>query len=363
MGRPLKKGLNYFNIDCVQEDNLNMIEAKHGLVGYGVLIKLWRKIYMIHGYYTEWTDKNIYLFAREIGVDAELINQVVESCFNEGIFHRDLFRKFQILTSRGVQKRYVKIVTEAKRKDCSIDVTHSLLEFPPEETEKTPEESTQRKEKEIKGKETRKKKRDQNFVKKARKKTNTVAREIALPFSENFSPLWKKWKEYQREHFGFEYRSADGEEAALEELKNLSKNDEKSAQEIIRQSMAKGWKGFYEKKQQRNNSTKPPAPNENMDLQYLYERFCEGELDQRLVNAGHFEDLRERGYVTLSNGIVDKRIRSLIGSNNHSESQLWQDYQAGKKSKLVELDEPMLQRMAVIEFFKHMKEANAIKIL
>ena len=103
MARPIKMGIDYFNIDVVQEDNLNLIEAKHGIVGYGVVIKLWRKIYSIHGYYCEWEEKNTFLFAKEIGVPVETINSVLETCFQEEIFSLKMYQDFKILTSSGTQ--------------------------------------------------------------------------------------------------------------------------------------------------------------------------------------------------------------------------------------------------------------------
>lgn len=162
MGKHSSNGLSYFNIDCVQEDNLNYIEAKHGISGYGVLVKLWRKIYMIEGYYCQWSEKNVFLFAKEVGVPVVEINDIVESCFAEDIFSRDMYQRYKILTSSGVQKRWLKIVTEAKRKNCKILDDFLLLNKNPEQVAKTPEELTktpeelpQRKVKERKEKKTK----------------------------------------------------------------------------------------------------------------------------------------------------------------------------------------------------------------
>src|SRR5205085_7998071 len=53
-------------------------------------------------------------------------------------------------TSKGIQKRYAKICTDAKRKDWEIpekfDLLHSKHSFTPEEIKKTPEEIPQSKE-------------------------------------------------------------------------------------------------------------------------------------------------------------------------------------------------------------------------
>jgi len=142
MGRHLKKGLEYFNIDCVQEDSLNYLEAKHGISGYGVLVKLWRKIYMVDGYYCDWSEKNIYLFSKEVGVDVEQIKTIVETCFSEGIFHREIYKNSGVLTSHGVQKRWLRIVVDAKRKDVQMRPELVISAKTPEETGFTPEEIT-----------------------------------------------------------------------------------------------------------------------------------------------------------------------------------------------------------------------------
>jgi len=134
MARPYKKGLDYFNVDCNQADNLNLIEVKHGLIGYGVVVKLWKKIYQISGYYCDWNQKNLLLFAREVNATTELVSEVVESCFEEEIFSREMFEAHKILTSHGIQKRWKKIVTEAKRKDIEIEPDFNLMDLPLEET-------------------------------------------------------------------------------------------------------------------------------------------------------------------------------------------------------------------------------------
>jgi len=91
MGRPSKKGFDYFNIDCSQEDNLNFIEAKHGIVGYGVVIKIWKKIYQYHGYFCDWNEMNVYLFSKDVNFEITIISELVETCFHEKIFNRELY--------------------------------------------------------------------------------------------------------------------------------------------------------------------------------------------------------------------------------------------------------------------------------
>jgi len=77
---------------------------------------------------------------------------------------------------------------------------------------------------------------------------------VIYPFdSENFMQWWNIWKEYKRKEHKFKYASEASEQAALKELSNLSNTKEQTAIAIIEQSLANGWKGFFELKEQKNN--------------------------------------------------------------------------------------------------------------
>ena len=144
MARPTKRGLDYFPMDCIQDDNLTFIEAKHGIEGFGILIKIWQKIYRNDGYYMQWNEQNMYLFAREIAVSIDVISSVVNTCLlpNISIFNADKYEQYGILTSTGIQKRWLSIVKSSKRKGVQIDVKFDLLELTPVETLLTPVETT-----------------------------------------------------------------------------------------------------------------------------------------------------------------------------------------------------------------------------
>ena len=74
---------------------------------------------------------------------------------------------------------------------------------------------------------------------------------IILPFqTENFNQLWTLWKDYKKKEHKFNYKTPQSEQAALKQLSELSGNDERKATEIVHQSMANGWKGFFDLKDQ-----------------------------------------------------------------------------------------------------------------
>jgi len=69
---------------------------------------------------------------------------------------------------------------------------------------------------------------------------------VTLPHnSDSFKSLWASWKRYKLKEFSFNYKSAESEQAAILQLNKLSGGEEGFASEIIKQSIANGWKGFF----------------------------------------------------------------------------------------------------------------------
>lgn len=128
MARPQKKGLIYFSLDCYIEDNLKLIKAEFGLKGYAIVICLWQKIYGGEGYYTLWNQEVALLFASENNVSVSVVNEVVDACLKRDIFSKEMFDKYSILTSRGIQRRYFEMT--ARRKELQFENQYLLLNAP-----------------------------------------------------------------------------------------------------------------------------------------------------------------------------------------------------------------------------------------
>ena len=117
MARPTKTGLDYFPVDTHMEDKVKLIEAKHGLEGFGLLIKLYQKIYN-NGYYINWQEENILLFSSDVHVDINRVNNIINDCLHWEIFNKELFENYSILTSHGIQLRF----TEATKRRTKVEV-------------------------------------------------------------------------------------------------------------------------------------------------------------------------------------------------------------------------------------------------
>jgi len=78
--------------------------------------------------------------------------------------------------------------------------------------------------------------------------------EILLPFNSlEFQNSWSLWKDYKSKEHKFKYKTPQSEQASLMELVKVANGKEDIAIKIINQSMANGWKGFFELKNIDNN--------------------------------------------------------------------------------------------------------------
>lgn len=138
MARPPKIGLEWFPLDTNLDDKMQFVEATHGIKGYAIVIKLLQKIYGHFGYFGEWNARTATLFANELRLPLKVVTDVVGTCVEEGIFHEGMFEKYGILTSAGIQRRYLAAVR--KRTDASIKSEYALAELAQKElwTEETP---------------------------------------------------------------------------------------------------------------------------------------------------------------------------------------------------------------------------------
>lgn len=126
MPRPIKNGLDYFPLDVNLDDKIALIEAEFGLTGFAVIVKLFQKIYGERGYYCEWTNEVALLFGHKNGLGGTAVSEIVSASIRRGIFDKNLFDKYSVLTSTGIQKRYFEAVN--RRKQIEVNKQYLLID-------------------------------------------------------------------------------------------------------------------------------------------------------------------------------------------------------------------------------------------
>lgn len=131
-GRKCKVGLDYFELDCRIDEKVKLIRAEYGLKGFAVVVMMYQHIYGgDHGYYCEWDEERLLLFMSDnglIGESKNLIGEVVQACIRRGIFSGDLYKRYGILTSHGVQEQYLRAT--AKRESIELKKEYLLISIP-----------------------------------------------------------------------------------------------------------------------------------------------------------------------------------------------------------------------------------------
>ena len=118
MARPQKEGVDYFPLDVHLDIKFDLIEAEYGITGFGIVVKLLQKIYGGNGYYIEWTSEVALLFAKSVGLGGNVVSEIVTASIRRGIFNNDMYEQYKILTSTGIQKRYLEMV--GRRKEITV---------------------------------------------------------------------------------------------------------------------------------------------------------------------------------------------------------------------------------------------------
>lgn len=126
MARPQKPGLDYFSfdVDFFEDAKVLAISEEFGCKGEIILVRLLCEVYRqgAHIDYTELLKRGV---ARKAGCSAGLVDEVVKAAVRYEFFDVGLFEQYRVLTSKGIQKRYIK----AKENRFSfIDEKYLLVE-------------------------------------------------------------------------------------------------------------------------------------------------------------------------------------------------------------------------------------------
>ena len=112
MARPIKDGVEYFPFDVgfFDDDKVKYLRQKHKAKGMYMLVFLLCDLYRKNGYFMEWDEGKQSLLADDMRCADEVsLARLVEGCLSCGFFDKRVFEAYGVLTSAGIQRRYIRM--------------------------------------------------------------------------------------------------------------------------------------------------------------------------------------------------------------------------------------------------------------
>ena len=139
MARPKKTGLDYFpfDVDFFNDEKIEAISGEFGIKGEIVAIKLLAAIYR-NGYFIEWSEMLQMKMLKTLpSISKELLTEIVQRLVRWNFFDEGLFNSDNVLTSRGIQRRYFEAMKRNSLSDSLPFLIVSAAETPINVTETT----------------------------------------------------------------------------------------------------------------------------------------------------------------------------------------------------------------------------------
>ena len=285
-----KEGIDSFLLDCHTNENISEIEAAYGIKGFAVIVRLWQKIYSEKGYYCEWTEKSPLLFLSTwfgggSGVELNLINEVVKTALKNGIFDADLYRRYHILTSDGIQTRYFDVVKRRTAVEVideyllvSVDILGGNVCRKSISVDKNLKNVCKNSTSKVKGSEVKESKVSSSAPEPRKPTADQLISEQC--FSPDLEAAVKDWVRYKIEkRQGYK---ETGLRNLLSQIRNKAEeHGESKVITLIHECMSNNWQGIIWDRLRTNK----PEPKKNRFNNFHQRDYDFDELEKRLLNS------------------------------------------------------------------------------
>jgi len=237
----MPKDTFYFSHDynSRNDEKIKFLIRKHGMLGYGVFWAIIEDLYNNANALRTDCDGIAY----DLRVHSEVVHSVLHD-FGLFVFEGENFG------SMSVQKRIDERDSKSKKASQNarkrwVSNINDANAMPPHS--------------------------DRNAIKERKvNEIKEIKEIIELPFISNeFEKMWFSWKDYKKKQFKFTYRTTQSELATLQELTKLSNGQEDIAIKILNQSMANGWKGLFNLKEDAKGTTNNQRKLDKNELENL----------------------------------------------------------------------------------------------
>ncbi len=119
-GRKTICNLRYFPLEVgfFDDHKIISIEEEFSIKGGYLAVRLLAMVYSDKGYYMEWPDKFEFTIAKRVGNNftGALVSEIFKCCIKHDLFSKEMFEKYKIVTSKGIQERWQNVMIGLRRK-------------------------------------------------------------------------------------------------------------------------------------------------------------------------------------------------------------------------------------------------------
>lgn len=120
-GRPPKEGIDYseWDVNLFDDPKIEQLIDAQGANGFLIYFYLCQQAYAQNGYYLTWGYEHSASSARRVGggVSSKAVENTVRLCLRIGLFENSSFEGHGILTGRGIQKRFTRVLSRRRNKE------------------------------------------------------------------------------------------------------------------------------------------------------------------------------------------------------------------------------------------------------
>ena len=132
MARPQKENVDYwpFDVGLFRDRKFRLIRSEFGIKGAYIALELINMAYSENGYYAKFGEEDCLLMSEGVGggCEASFIMEVVRGCCRRSLFDEGIYNAFGVLTSHGIQQRYLRIIGK-NRADVRFIKEYFLLDI------------------------------------------------------------------------------------------------------------------------------------------------------------------------------------------------------------------------------------------
>jgi len=261
MARPLKDGVDYFpkDTDFYGDDKVKLLRAEFGAKGMYILDYLLCDLYGKNGYFLTWGDDRCFLVSDGAGCacSPEFIAEFVRGCVARSFFDERVFNVFGVLTSAGIQRRYIRMFNS--RDDIVIFSEYWLLDVndkkdvPPSvlgkiafknlKSTENPVKSTENPVKSTENPLNKSKVKDTNVSQSKTTAFAAVFEGLIAEYPDDTKALLRDWLEVRKKK-----RAPETERSItlnLDKLDGLAKDSGLTVNAYLEEVIRRGWQGFF----------------------------------------------------------------------------------------------------------------------